>query len=97
MEELGQPGRLEFLWPLIQMGLKKTKHDAISPGGPKADSGGKEAGGQEAVLAPQDSVLTPVSGYKEVWRNRIGSTQRPFSEPTGTYFSLGELGLIDMM
>lgn len=76
---------------------KKKQHDAISLGEPKADSGGKASGGQGAVLAPQDSVLTPVSRYKEVWRNRIGSTQRPFSEPIGTFFSLGELGLIDMM
>lgn len=75
----------------------KKKHDSISPGGPKAESGGKGAGGPGAVLAPHDSVLTPVSGYKEVWRKRIGSTQRPFSEPPGTFFSLEEVGLIDMM
>lgn len=32
---------------------KKQKHDAISPEGPKADSSGKEAGGQGAVWLPR--------------------------------------------
>lgn len=55
MEEVGQPGHLECLWPLTQMGIKKKKkkHDAISPEGPKADSSGKEAGGQGAVWLPR--------------------------------------------
>lgn len=64
-ETWGHPGAW-LLGTQTQSGIKKR--DVSSPGGSKADSGGKGAGGQGAVWASWDSHLDPCRCL-EVWRN----------------------------